>query len=348
MFKVLFRFSLLLILSINAFAGPQDEIRISKCLDKSGFFKEHAVVEYEGKYYVFNVPNDDKFGHEFSYNHKILKRAVIDYVDHKLPKISKLSNKQGTSGYFLEVVQLLELPKRKGGKFDREIVLNVLSGKKVKNTNPQFRKYNTLCKIINYKEDIDQNCMVFRPVENSEQLVVAFSGQAATVFSFRRSLEKYPINVLFVRDVQSSWYLKGLDYNTDCSNVLKCLSEVIKKGNYKRVKFIGVSSGAWASIYFGLLLNVDEVCAFSPIFFASKRSEDYLYELIQSKEIYSKTKVNVHFSSSCKMDSEYARKIMSSRNICLCPYKGSNEHCKIGPLKETGAFDKIIKKFVGL
>ncbi len=346
MFKVLFHLSLLLIASINAFSGPQDEIRISKCLDKSGFFKEHEIVGFGSKYFIFGIANEPIFPEYFEYDRNLFKNSVIEYLDLNLPKLMDFTKEEETIENTLEVIQLLKFPIAKDGKFDRELVLKVLSEEKLDSSDPRFGQYNILCNVLNSKLDSDRNFFRFRPEENSKTLIVAFSGNFAPIFNFLGSLEKHPVNVLYLKDLQENWYING--FYEGSRDVLAYLNEFINIDKFTKVKFIGSSSGAWAAMYFGLKLNVDEVCAFSPIFPNKRHDQDLLYYFVHSEEINAKTKVNVYFSSNCKIDSNYASFFKNSKNICLHPYLGWESHSKIGPLKETGAFDKIIKKFVGL
>lgn len=76
---------------------------------------------------------------------------------------------------------------------------------------------------------------------------------------------------IFVRDVYKQWYVKGV--NRRCNDLTK-LSELLKKETegYEIIT-IGTSSGGYAAVLLGIVLNVKYILCFSPQF-----SLQYYYE----------------------------------------------------------------------
>lgn len=102
-------------------------------------------------------------------------------------------------------------------------------------------------------------------------LIVTFAGLGhtihsdLTVFEFRRSLTQMelPVDLLFLKDSKQQWYLGELP---GISKTIEETTEFLHKqvNGYDKVIFIGASSGGYASILFGSLLNIDAVIAFYP------------------------------------------------------------------------------------
>ena len=87
-------------------------------------------------------------------------------------------------------------------------------------------------------------------------------------FEFLNYLSKtYEKNtdLYFYIDKNQCWYHKGIDGITNnIDDTVLYLNSIIKKQNYKKIIFMGVSAGGYASILFGSLCNVRNVIAFIP------------------------------------------------------------------------------------
>lgn len=108
---------------------------------------------------------------------------------------------------------------------------------------------------------------------NSENLIMCFGGMAMQMggilpFEFLNYLSKtYQKNtdLYFFIDKNRCWYHKGIDGITkNIDDTVLYLNSIIKKSNYKKKIFMGVSAGGYASILFGSLCNVSNVIAFKP------------------------------------------------------------------------------------
>lgn len=109
-----------------------------------------------------------------------------------------------------------------------------------------------------------------KKIQNSEILVVCFAGlwhQMGGIqpFEFLNFLTKSYENIdsIFYIDKHQSWYHKGIQGITkNIDETVKYLDRQIK--GYKKVIFMGVSSGGYAAILFGSLCNIQNVVAFMP------------------------------------------------------------------------------------
>lgn len=78
--------------------------------------------------------------------------------------------------------------------------------------------------------------------------------------TFKKNTDLY-----FYIDKKQCWYHKGFDGITEnIEDTVLYLNNIIKKSNYKKILFIGVSAGGYASILLGSLCNVSNVIAFIP------------------------------------------------------------------------------------
>ena len=108
---------------------------------------------------------------------------------------------------------------------------------------------------------------------NSENLIICFGGMGLQMggilpFEFLNYLSKIiqkNTDLYFYIDKNQCWYHKGIDGITEnIDDTVSHLNDIIKKSNYKKILFMGVSAGGYASILFGSLCNVNNVIAFIP------------------------------------------------------------------------------------
>ena len=108
--------------------------------------------------------------------------------------------------------------------------------------------------------------------ETNETLVVSFAGYNINYGTMIRSEFEFVnffnknftnINRHFYNDIHKTCYHDGiLGISKSIDETVAYLSKEIT--NYKNVIFVGVSSGGYAAILFGSLLNVTNVVAFTP------------------------------------------------------------------------------------
>ena len=78
--------------------------------------------------------------------------------------------------------------------------------------------------------------------------------------TFQKNTDLY-----FYIDKKQCWYHKGIyGITNNIDDTVLYLNSIIKKSNYKKILFMGVSAGGYASILFGSLCNVSSVIAFIP------------------------------------------------------------------------------------
>jgi hypothetical protein len=107
----------------------------------------------------------------------------------------------------------------------------------------------------------------------AETLIIAFTGRAAKFnmiqpFDFFKLTGLLRYHRILLREPWHYSYLKGID-ESGFDGLLNRLRSEIKQLAPKRVVVIGVSSGGFASLVFGNLLEADYVHAFSPFTFYS-------------------------------------------------------------------------------
>ena len=105
---------------------------------------------------------------------------------------------------------------------------------------------------------------------NSDILIVTFtSATEERYFSFKTSTLKLsqniPVDILFIRETTErwNWYLiKLVGVGKGVEEIANFLKDKIKP--YKKVIFVGISMGGYASILYGSLCKVNHVIAFMP------------------------------------------------------------------------------------
>jgi len=123
---------------------------------------------------------------------------------------------------------------------------------------------------------------------NNKNLIISFSGFGSGTpiknydgttsyepahFVLSKTLKKYTnYDQLFIRDLHKTWYSTGIgDITSNLEENVSLLKELTK--NYDKIITIGASSGGYASILYGNLLNVDKVISFSPQIFIDKKTK---------------------------------------------------------------------------
>ena len=107
----------------------------------------------------------------------------------------------------------------------------------------------------------------------SKNIIICFGGMLLKMgrilpFEFLKYLSKiYKKNtdLYFYIDKNQCWYHRGIDGITNnIDDTVVYLNNIIKQKKYKKIIFMGVSAGGYASILFGSLCNVTNVIAFIP------------------------------------------------------------------------------------
>ncbi len=114
------------------------------------------------------------------------------------------------------------------------------------------------------------NSFLFKEHSDSDKLVVSFGGRGKAFgkmspFEFVKTFERIlpDTNQLFLVDNHDSWYHNGVSGETeDIDSTVSFLQQKIQ--GYNEVVFLGNSSGGYASILFGSVLEVNKVIAITP------------------------------------------------------------------------------------
>lgn len=130
---------------------------------------------------------------------------------------------------------------------------------------------------------MDNNSYCKIDVSGSELLIISFTAHGKTIrdvqsYDFYNFLEKNYSHVsrYFYADKCLSCYHKGILYKTkNIDETVEYLRQEIR--SYKRVIFIGLSSGGYAAILFGSLLGISDVIAFYPQTLLRKPKVDEKY-----------------------------------------------------------------------
>lgn len=107
--------------------------------------------------------------------------------------------------------------------------------------------------------------------------VVAFGGlklgaMGLPPFEFFKVLDSVQTKRVFVRDLNQCWYQCGLEgVADDVAGTADYLRDLCCEAGIERTIFTGTSAGGYAALLFGSLLDADEVHAFSPQTFLSRR-----------------------------------------------------------------------------
>jgi len=111
---------------------------------------------------------------------------------------------------------------------------------------------------------------------DSDVLILVFSGMATRLgmppAEFMRTFLNKKVNIIFLKDFKQCWYQKGLlGLTQDVSETISYLRREIMNVSPKKIISLGTSSGGFASILFGVLLDIQEVLAFSPQTYITKQ-----------------------------------------------------------------------------
>ncbi len=210
---------------------------------------------------------------------------------------------------------------------------------------------------------------------NSNVLLVSFGGIkqgiGMAVYEFYNSLKNISCDKVFIKDINQSWYHKGI--NKEVKNIQltsELLKSIILKKAYERVVFIGNSMGGYGAILFGVILNIDCVIAFSPQTFIGKTKRFFYRDVRWSKEISNVhsnngnqkmfynlksflkrndylTKINIYYSTKDKLDRLHSERLHKIKNVSLYPF-GRGDHNLIKVLRDEDQLVNIVNNAINL
>lgn len=214
------------------------------------------------------------------------------------------------------------------------------------------------------------------PQEQGKTLVLCFGGLALGMgmppFEFVRTLEKFDVNTVFLRDFGQAWYHKGLQgYGDSIDELLPRLREVIDNAQPNKVVALGNSSGGYAALLFGSLLGVEHVIAFAPqtsiglgfrlkvrehrwplqilrTYRHPKRRADYfdLKEYFESNGAGFDS-AELHYPSPHRLDRLYAEHLHGVDSIKLVPHGSAQGHGMVRHLRDNGQLNQLLSLHLG-
>jgi hypothetical protein len=192
-------------------------------------------------------------------------------------------------------------------------------------------------------------------INGHKNLIICFGGLALKFggilpfefLNYLYSTYKKNCDLIFYIDINQCWYHKGIkDITNNIDETILYLNNIIKKGNYKKVIFMGTSAGGYASILFGSLCNnVNNVISFIPQTKLKKpinSKYSNLKNIINKKTKYflycdkDITNIdNVHSISHCENIEFY-------KNVKII----KNHGCNLKELRDNGFIKKQLDKIL--
>lgn len=223
-----------------------------------------------------------------------------------------------------------------------------------------------------FKEDLKNlNQSITMDLENdSDTVLITFAGISGALglypFEFFKITNGFNINKIFIRDLEQSWYHKGLkDYTKSIEGIATFLLKIINEKKYKNVICLGNSMGAYASIITGSLIKANKILAFSPqSFLDNKLREKYndnrwkeqisnfpknikkefldLKLFFEKNEISNYTKIEIFFALDERIDAIHAMHLKDIDNIKLVPFYNGG-HKLVQYLRRSGELYQILR-----
>jgi len=201
-------------------------------------------------------------------------------------------------------------------------------------------------------------------------LTIAFSGLAVGLHEVRHDFYNFTsgdgCSKIFCKDMSELWYQKGLDEECDSVEKLQCrLQKSILDISPARITCIGISSGGYAALLFGHLLNVDIVHAFGPQTFLSRELRKHykiddgwlgpeterLYREVPDPKFYDlkpfllenrNTRFFIHVGVGCEIDRKYASYLGEVPGVEIIEHN-TDEHSPAAYLKRTGKLKEVLQ-----
>lgn len=209
----------------------------------------------------------------------------------------------------------------------------------------------------------------------SDVLLVAFSGiqggyGGQPVFEFSKSLNRFSVNKLFMRDLEQLWYQRGLPgIRGGIQGVADYLGKQIAEQRIRRVVTLGNSMGGYAALLFGWLLRADEVHAFSPQTYISRRqrlmsrdfrwrqavrraqvsgdlSGRYLDLLPLFEEQPMRGNIHIYYCRVHRLDRYHATRLEGQAGFELHPHEAGG-HVLVRWLRDIGSLDSLLGQTLG-
>lgn len=208
----------------------------------------------------------------------------------------------------------------------------------------------------------------------SDSLLVVFGGISqglgVPVFEFFKSLSAVNCDKAFFRDFNQAWYQMGVDNELNSlEKIEQRIKSLMTSGGYKRVCLLGNSMGGFASIYFGLKLEIDRVIAFAPQTFVDRWNRLLKLDFRWRKQIKKMhgnassgtcfdlralamnnqevpTWISVYYSVNHRLDRIHAERLKGIKNVELVPRPESG-HGIVKDIRDQGELVPLIVSSLG-
>jgi predicted esterase YcpF (UPF0227 family) len=192
-------------------------------------------------------------------------------------------------------------------------------------------------------------------LNGSKHLIISFGGMALLFggippfefLTYLSSTYKNDCDLVFYIDSRQCWYHKGIEHiTTGIDETAAYLDELIKRGNYDKVIFMGVSAGGYASILFGSLCHVNHVLAFIPQTYCRNPIDEKYANL---KHIINARTRYVLYGDTSIEDVNDIHHISHCENIeCFANVRVIRNHgCDMKQLRDTGFIKQRIDDVIG-
>lgn len=204
--------------------------------------------------------------------------------------------------------------------------------------------------------------------DKNDTLLITFAGISGAIglypFEFFKITKSFNVDKIFIRDLNQSWYHKGLkDISTSIEETAHFLKTIIKKQHYSKVVCLGNSMGGYAAIVIGELIEADVVLSFAPQTFldAENRAkffdnrwpeqiaalpknidEKYLNLNLFFKNKTTKTKIELFFSLDERIDVAHIQLIKDYPFVDIYPFIEGG-HQLVQKLRKSGDLYRILR-----
>lgn len=213
-------------------------------------------------------------------------------------------------------------------------------------------------------------------LDGSQTMLIAFGGMAGMLqippfefFSLTRGMD---VSRLFVRDLHQAWYHRGVPgQGATIDEVAESLKRIVAERQVEHLVVTGASSGAYAALVFGRLLNAGRVLSFAPQSTIDLETlgemDDHRWDArlgpLVAKDALdgawtdltcapaafqaSTTSCDIFFDDAFGPDREHAERLAGLERMRLHPRSFRGDHLIARSMRETGELEQVLRKALG-
>ena len=121
-------------------------------------------------------------------------------------------------------------------------------------------------------------------IGEKKPLIIVFNSNIydCIKFELEKTLKSFEYNIIFLRDKYLCWYTNGVHgFSKSLEETKMKLNEEIQEIRPNIIITIGLSSGGFAALYFGNLLNVNHIIACSPQIIINNYTKKFYYNKLR-------------------------------------------------------------------